>query len=603
MKNGILKRMNTIEGGASMNAQNGIRIFVLWIVLMLIPMSTFASSPEQMLREDWAFYNEQLFETVPAQATKTATVELPLEFSSITGDVSGYGTFVKYVDVPTSMQHELLALHVPFTYSAAKIYINGELYREVGRVGTTAATHERNLQSVLIAIQDVTETLEIVIQVSSFDHIRGGFSAPPTLGEWEAMHGAFVTERYAAIFIATIIFIAGLITLAIGLLERKERMFLTFGLFALVVAARGVVAVPFIYHDLPFQLSYEWATRLEYFTTNVCFMLYAMFIYLLYDKLFSKWILYPGIAVLSTLAVLSLVADVVTFQEAFFSTFAAMGVFILYNIWIMVRAFFSNLVLAKSLLLGVLFVLIGLIIDFLTGMGILYAPPLANFMIAMNVLIVLLSLCYNYVSNMRIVTQLNNQLDEEVKARTAELNAANKELQRLVQIDGLTGAYNRHKFDQSIKEEFKHACQMNVPLSLLMIDLDEFKKYNDYYGHVKGDELLIFMARLMKEKVPQEAIFARYGGEEFAVILPTCTISEAIAIGETLCKFIESVQWEHLGRSTNIVTISVGCAECLIDAVEDEIALIELADARLYHSKRSGRNQVTASGASYMKSQ
>lgn len=433
---------------------------VLFIMfLCVIPHFVEASDYKEELDEQWLFFNQQLITSVvEADAPQpTAVVKLPVELETLTGEVSGYGTFIKQVKLDSKFVGAGLGLELPYTYSAANVFINGILYEEVGKVGTNAQTHERDLQSVVIPIKPRSETIEIAIQISSFNHIRGGFSGAPILGEWDTMYKSFVMERYESIFIGAIILIVGMMTLIIGIIERKEKMFFTFGLFALVVAVRGLVSVPFLYHDVTPWMSYEWATRLEYFTTNLCFSLYAIFIYLLYNKLFSKWILYPGVLLLWSLAGLSLVADVVTFQEAFFSMFPAMITFVIYNIWIMIRALKYHLVLARSLMLGVLFVFIGLIIDFLSGMGIIYSPPIANIMIALNVLLVMGSLCYNYVKNMRMVSKLNDELDEKVRTRTAELNKVNEELQRLVQLDGLTGVYNRHKFDAALVEHLNYS--------------------------------------------------------------------------------------------------------------------------------------------------
>lgn len=87
-------------------------------------------------------------------------------------------------------------------------------------------------------------------------------------------------------------------------------------------------------------------------------------------------------------------------------------------------------------------------------------------------------------------------------------------------LDSLTGTYNRHKFNETISESFETAVRHHECLSLIMLDIDEYKKYNDYYGHVQGDDLLIHVAQLIKQTLPGDVTFARYGGEEFAVILP-----------------------------------------------------------------------------------
>src|SRR5690606_22868776 len=116
--------------------------------------------------------------------------------------------------------------------------------------------------------------------------------------------------------------------------------------------------------------------------------------------------------------------------------------------------------------LGILFVFFGLIVDFLSGMGVINSPPLAGFMIMLNVLIVLFSLCRNYVKQVEKLRDLNNELDELVKERTSQLHIANEELKKLVNTDALTGIYNRHKFNETISANFATATQKNECLSL-----------------------------------------------------------------------------------------------------------------------------------------
>jgi len=267
--------------------------------------------------------------------------------------------------------------------------------------------------------------------------------------------------------------------------------------------------------------------------------------------------------------------------------------FVLYNIWIMFKALKLKLQLAKSLLLGILFVMIGLVVDFLNGMGVINTPPLASFMIMLNVLLVLFSLCRSYVAHVNKLKNVNNELDELVKERTAQLHQANEELKKVVNTDALTGVYNRRKFSETIKEKFKTAVMQNDYLSLIMLDIDEFKTYNDFYGHVYGDDLLVRVARLIKDVLPENVIFSRYGGEEFSVILPGYNLVETKRIAEQIRQTIENEQIENLGSASGVITVSLGCAERITDQIHSEIELIKVSDERLYKSKSHGRNQVT----------
>ncbi len=573
-----------------------IIIVLAFIIVSIgfISPNILAASYHEEIRDEWLFEHEQFVTHSLDLSSDALHVHLPVEFDDLSLNKETYGTFIKTVTIPNNMVHKQMGIELPFVYSAATIFIDGKKLKEVGKVGTNANEHETDLQSVIVPFIPTSPTVEIAIQISSFDHIRGGFSSAPVIGDWETIKHDFLLERYTTIFVGTIILIVGMATLTIGLMNRHEKVFLTFGMFAIVVAIREAVAVPFLYHELPFSISYVLATRIEYITTTICFSLYAIFIYLLYNKLFSKLVLYFNVIVLLSIAFLSTFTDPKFFQSTFFSVFPFMIFFVLYNIWIMFKALKSKLELAKSLLLGILFVFFGLIVDFLSGMGVINSPPLAGFMIMLNVLIVLFSLCRNYVKQVEKLRDLNNELDELVKERTSQLHIANEELKKLVNTDALTGIYNRHKFNETISANFATATQKNECLSLIMLDIDDFKKYNDYYGHVYGDDLLIRVAQFIKQILPEDVTFARYGGEEFAVILPGYNLQEAKRIAEKIRHTIENERIENLGRNYGIVTVSIGCAERIIDQIDNEKELINVSDERLYRSKAQGRNRVTA---------
>jgi diguanylate cyclase (GGDEF)-like protein len=162
---------------------------------------------------------------------------------------------------------------------------------------------------------------------------------------------------------------------------------------------------------------------------------------------------------------------------------------------------------------------------------------------------------------------------------------------RLANTDSLTGLYNRRSFQERLEQEVDRAMRYHRPLSLIMIDVDHFKQYNDTYGHLQGDNILVEVAHTLKTLSRTSDIVARYGGEEFALILPETDKANAEILGRRLREYVEQHPFpgtEHL--PTKALTISVGIASYTPPDTKE--ALIEAADVALYHAKREGRNRV-----------
>ncbi len=188
------------------------------------------------------------------------------------------------------------------------------------------------------------------------------------------------------------------------------------------------------------------------------------------------------------------------------------------------------------------------------------------------------------------------QRDEAYRAlrqSQQELLEINLELQRLTNVDGLTGLSNRRYFDERIETEWKHAIRNNEPISLLMVDIDYFKQYNDNYGHLAGDEVLKTVAQtVMRSFHRPRDLAARFGGEEFVVILPQTTCSNLQMLGKSVVSAVEALGLPHRGSTVSgTVTISVGGATSVPQNADSFLALIDLADKALYEAKRAGRNR------------
>ena len=167
-----------------------------------------------------------------------------------------------------------------------------------------------------------------------------------------------------------------------------------------------------------------------------------------------------------------------------------------------------------------------------------------------------------------------------------------EKLKYLSAFDGLTDLFNRRSFDEQLTKTWTNAKQNQQSLSLLLIDIDSFKLYNDTYGHLQGDFCLKTIAEYIKKETPPPLSAYRYGGEEFAIIVPENNLFNAISFAELIRKGIEQLQLEHCEQIKDpFVTVSIGVETINTDFISTD-ELIQHADKALYQAKKLGRNRV-----------
>jgi diguanylate cyclase (GGDEF)-like protein len=178
-----------------------------------------------------------------------------------------------------------------------------------------------------------------------------------------------------------------------------------------------------------------------------------------------------------------------------------------------------------------------------------------------------------------------------------KINALNERLAALSITDELTKLNNRRSFLDYMDIIWKQSCRLSVPLSVLMVDVDYFKKYNDSRGHLEGDKVLVAIAQCMQKQLKRDTDFiARYGGEEFVCLLPYIEKEDAVNFARELVQCVENMKIHHpMSELSNYVTISAGLASIIPDEHNSPTRLLDEADKALYTAKHSGRNRVAAS--------
>lgn len=183
-------------------------------------------------------------------------------------------------------------------------------------------------------------------------------------------------------------------------------------------------------------------------------------------------------------------------------------------------------------------------------------------------------------------------LTQKVQEQAIALHTANQQLEKLANLDGLTQVPNRRCFDEQLEREWKRLAISQSPLSLILCDIDYFKRYNDFYGHQAGDACLRQVAKAIEQSLRRSTDFvARYGGEEFVIILPDTDFERACKVAKRIQTNVKNLNISHAqSKVSSCITLSLGISTQVPNSQSKPTSLISAADKALYEAKRQGRN-------------
>jgi len=549
----------------------------------------------------WNYYPNQLIigseesQISPSKIIKT--VQLPASFLSILGQKDGLATFQQHFKLPESAVGQQIYLYIPYQYGAYQLFVDDRLLTKVGQVGVEEH-HQTEMAPKLVSFFPNKTDVVITIQVSSFQHIRGGLENSIFIGFNKPILHKFYRQVIPLTIVSGVLLMIGCFMVLFALYRIAQRqsshIWLFLGLFILCLSLRSFFAVPFIY-SLFTNISWLWGTRLEYLLTELVCLFFLLYIFLLPHQLIHRFLLQVTCVMIGINIVVTLTQQPLVFQSFFFQSFAISFLIFANLLYAVYRIYRDQIPYSKANAFAIVLVCLTFIHDYLLGLKLIDSVEIAFYSSCVYFMVVTLQLSRDYavqsykteLLNKKLL-QWNKTLDKKVQERTQAITQLNEQLAHQVRTDALTGAYNRYALNIEIQQRFEQAIQAESSLGFYMIDVDYFKKYNDHYGHLKGDEILKALVRTIDSILPASGFLARYGGEEFAILLSDLNMEQTQKFAEKLCRVIRELQLEHINREDgkDFITISVGVA--IMDSVhiyKSVDCLMKTADQQLYQAK------------------
>ncbi|ETT87318.1 diguanylate cyclase [Viridibacillus sp. FSL R5-0477] len=571
--------------------------------LLVINQTDIAESSIIPLRGEWLFFTHELLSNREIEKRIiTSNVDkeyLPRTWNDSLRNITDYATFALYLKIPKEQIGHTFALSTRFQSSAYTLLVDGMPISTSGSVGTSKDTSAPSMTPKIGYFVPNSDKILVVLQVSNFEDNVGGPSEEILFGRANAIVNYHSDRQAALLFMNGSIIIIGIYHIIIFLYRKTERPFLYFGLLSLFIAVRSLFVGPMLLQMQFSHLSWFLLKRIEHTLIYGSVLVYIGFISRLFPREAGKKIVYIVIAIIMPLLLLTWVTPPSFFKSLFFDIFPLAFILMIFITIILVKAFVNKRPTALMNLIANLLFFITVVNDYLFAKGLIDTLMLSIYGFFFYVILQAFNLSRNYAKNFhesellsKELMTLNTSLDKKIHERTYELQLKNERLKQLTELDGLTGINNRRYFEDRLPICFRKSYKDKWPLTILMIDIDEFKKYNDTYGHLKGDDLICHTVNIMKDIVADRGVISRYGGEEFAIVIRDMGEGEARILAEKIRSSVENAKFEHKGRSDiQFATISIGGTTTFMHSFESVSDFIEAADQALYQSKNSGRNQ------------
>ncbi len=518
----------------------------------------------------------------------------------------GLGTY--HLRVRLSHRPELLALKLPTAGTAYNLYVNGKKIAYAGKIGKSRETMTPAYRPQITTFAPEDDILDIVIHMSNFNYRWGGQWYSPVMGEPRDIRELREDNIIKEAFLTGIFFIMFIYHIMLVLLRKIDGFSLVFSMVCIILCVRQASIGEIIALNLFPFISFKTIIRLEYLTFFAVVPVISTFLLIAFPRAYSKTIS-MGVIIVGGIFCGIVVSTPVEF---FSSTITVYQVFTIACIFYGLRGIIRSVI---EKLDGAIILSAGFAVLFIAAINdILYARQIIDTGHMSGYGLLCLIFCQAFLVNHRFskaftavetlsgmleeknrdLTDLTQNLERIVEDRTCALKEAYVEIKKLAFTDPLTGLSNRRSILKIIGQEERRLERNRTPLSIGLLDIDDFKSVNDTYGHDCGDTVLVAIAGSLDNILRKQDRAARWGGEEFLLAFPDTDTAGAMIVANKLKKQIGRKKIFHSGHLIS-VTVTIGICQ-----YHEDLGIggtIKLADEALYKGKRKGKDCVVSAAS------